>query len=305
MTRYGSAVSMRQALEARLRDQADTSGTDLGRLRRRVLFERVMARLSALRPGRWVLKGGAAMEFRLLDRARSTKDLDLAIRSGDLDGDTLREELIETLGPDLDGDNFVFRVAPPSGLQSDGAGRPAYRFGVEARLAGKQFAAFRLDAVLRPEEIAETHQIRLPGALSFAEVPVRSVEAVHPRQHFAEKLHALTKSYGDRPNTRVKDLVDLVLLIEAGLVPGGELVEVCRHVFTVRDEHDLPGEIVAPPPRWEEEYPVLARGLTAAPADLAVALTIVRDFWRRSVAAYEEGSAGGAESPPRGSGHVA
>ncbi|MFD8562426.1 nucleotidyl transferase AbiEii/AbiGii toxin family protein [Streptosporangium canum] len=283
MTRYRSAVSLRQALESRLKDQADTSGTDLGRLRRRVLFERVAARLSAFRPGRWVLKGGAVMEFRLLDRARVTKDLDLAIRSGELGADTLRDELIETLGPDLDGDGFVFRVAAPTELQADGAGRPAYRFGIEARLAGKQFTSFRLDAALRPEEIAETDQLRLPGALSFAEVPARSVEAVHPRQHFAEKLHALTKDYGGRPNTRVKDLVDLVLLIETGLAPDEELLKVCRHVFTVRADHTVPDEIADPPPRWDVEYPALAQGLTGTSADLTVAMALVRDFWKQSI----------------------
>jgi hypothetical protein len=284
VTRYGNAVSLRQALETRLKQQADGNGTDLGRLRRRVLFERVAVRLSAFRPGRWVLKGGAVMEFRLLDRARATKDLDLAIRVGDLDADALREELIETLAPDLDSDGFLFRVALPSELRPDSMGRPAYRFGIEARIGGKQFAGFRLDAVLRPEELAETEQLRLPGALSFAEVPTRSVEAVHPRQHFAEKLHALTSDYGDRPNTRVKDLVDLVLLIETGLAPNAELVKVCRHVFSIRAVQDLPEEIPDPPPRWDIEYPQLARGLTAAPADLAMAVEFVRDFWKRSIA---------------------
>ncbi|MFC4529455.1 nucleotidyl transferase AbiEii/AbiGii toxin family protein [Sphaerisporangium dianthi] len=283
MTRYGTAVSLRQALETRLEQQADGNGTDLGRLHRRVLFERVAVRLSAFQPGRWVLKGGAVMEFRLLDRARATKDLDLAIRAGDLNADAPREELIETLAPDLDSDGFLFRVAAPFKLRSDSMERPAYRFGIEARIGGKQFAAFRLDAVLRPEELAETEQLRLPGALSFAEVPVRSVEAVHPRQHFAEKLHALTSDYGDRPNTRVKDLVDLVLLIETGLTPNAELVEVCGHVFNVRTVQALPDEIPDPPPRWEVDYPPLARGLTDAPADLATAVELVRAFWKRSI----------------------
>jgi len=284
VTRYRDAVALRQALESRLKSQADEHGTDLGRLRRRVLFERVMARLSVSRPGRWVLKGGMAMEFRLLDRARATRDLDLAIRSGDFDGDGLRDELIETLGSDSDGDGFVFQVAPPTELKPDGGGRPAYRFGIQGRLAGKEFGSFRLDTALRPEEIAQTDQLLLPGALAFAEMPSRTVEAAHPRQHFAEKLHALTRNYGDRPNTRVKDLVDLVLLIENGLLSDEVLVEVCRHVFAVRATHDLPGEIPDPPPRWNVEYPAQALGLTAVPAELPAALGLVRNFWKRSIA---------------------
>ncbi|MEV0628425.1 nucleotidyl transferase AbiEii/AbiGii toxin family protein [Nonomuraea wenchangensis] len=284
MTRYRDAVALRQALENRLKRQADENGTDLGRLRRRVLFERALARLAVSQPGRWILKGGMAMEFRLLDRARSTKDLDLAIRSGHLDGDGLRDELIEALSADPDGDNFVFQVAPPTELKPDGGGRRAYRFGIQGRLAGKDFALFRLDAAMRPEEIAQTDQLMLPGTLAFAEVRSRSVEAVHPRQHFAEKLHALTRDYGDRPNTRVKDLVDLVLLIENGLAPDGELVDVCRHVFTVRATHALPEEIPDLPPRWDIDYPTQAQGLTNVPADLSSALGFVRDFWQRAIA---------------------
>lgn len=65
----------------------------------------------------------------------------------------------------------------------------------------------------REEEPAATERITLPGVLAFADIAPRKIEAVHRRQHFAEKLHALTRDYGGRPNTRVKDLVDLALLI--------------------------------------------------------------------------------------------
>ena len=40
-------------------------------------FERLLVRLELGAPGRWVVKGGMALEMRLGDRARSTRDLDL------------------------------------------------------------------------------------------------------------------------------------------------------------------------------------------------------------------------------------
>ena len=121
---------------------------------------------------------------------------------------------------------FSFRVQKPVALAVDSGGRGAWRFSVEAWLAGKPFAGIRLDVAARGEELAITEQLKLPGCLSFADIPARSIQAVERRQHFAEKLHALTRDYGDRPNTRIKDLVDLVLLIEDGLQvaeqgPGG------------------------------------------------------------------------------------
>ncbi|MGI5274543.1 nucleotidyl transferase AbiEii/AbiGii toxin family protein [Nonomuraea sp. CA-218870] len=244
------------------------------------MFDRISARLSVAE-GRWVLKGGASLEFRLRGRARSTKDLDLALRDTSTDGEVVREELIETLGTDVDGDGFVFSVKRPLALDADTAGRPGWRFSVDGALAGKTFAQIRLDIVLRGEEIAATERITLPGVLAFADVPPRTMESVDRRQHFAEKLHALTRDYDSRPNTRVKDLVDLILLIEDGLACDQDLVRIVEHVFAVRGTHPVPLLIPDPPPAWKADYPKVAEDLTSVGPDLAGALDLLRRFWAR------------------------
>ncbi|GAA0623795.1 nucleotidyl transferase AbiEii/AbiGii toxin family protein [Streptomyces crystallinus] len=281
--RYQDAVALRRALEARLKRQSETEATDLGRLRRRVVFDRIAARLSADSEAEWILKGGAALEFRLRNRARATKDMDLAIRETGLTGGTLREALLDALAEDPDGDWFTFRVPAPVELAADTGGRPAWRFSIEAGLGGKPFAGVRIDVAARGEEVAATEPLPLLGALDFAGIPARTIEAVDRRQHFAEKLHALTREYGDRPNTRVKDLADLVLLIETGMAADAELDGVVRHVFTIRDTHAVPHLIPDPPPLWRDTYPLLAEGLTETTATLDGALTTVREFWARVV----------------------
>ncbi|MCP4898771.1 MAG: nucleotidyl transferase AbiEii/AbiGii toxin family protein [bacterium] len=67
------------ALETRLRNTAHRRGTDLQRLRRRVAFERLLARLFVQDDPPWLLKGGYALELRLQDQARSTLDLDISV----------------------------------------------------------------------------------------------------------------------------------------------------------------------------------------------------------------------------------
>ncbi|MEU8125347.1 nucleotidyl transferase AbiEii/AbiGii toxin family protein [Spirillospora sp. NPDC049024] len=287
MRRYATAVDLRRALEARLKQRAEETGTDLSRLRRVAVFDRIGARLSAAERG-WVLKGGASLEFRLGVRARATKDLDLALLGGPNDGVALREELIETLAVDVDGDRFTFTVRPPTALEPDSAGRPGWRFSVDAALAGKSFATIRLDVVLRGEELAATERITLPGFLDFADVPARTIESVDRRQHFAEKLHALTRDYGERPNTRVKDLVDMVLLIEDGLPPDRSLLDVVKHVFAARAVHPVPPDIPDPPPIWATEYPRLAEDRTLAEPKLATALDLVRKFWAQTLTTETE-----------------
>ncbi len=280
---YKDATALRRALEDRLKQESADTGGDLGRLRRRVVFDRLAVRLSLDHETQWVLKGGAALEFRLQDRARATKDLDLAVTNDVEDGSTVRDLLIDALAEDPDGDWFSFRVREPVAMAVDAAGRGAWRFSVEAWLAGKTFAGIRLDVAARGEELAVTEQLELPGSLKFANIPARSIEVVERRQHFAEKLHALTRDYGDRPNTRVKDLVDLVLLIEDGLPADNALVDVVHHVFTVRDTHPCPVTIADPPPRWQTEYPVLADRLTETAHDLPSALKLLRSFWSAAV----------------------
>lgn len=285
MNRYADAFALRQAIETRLKQTSEDRGTDLGRLRRIVVFDRLLSRLAVAPSGQWVLKGGAALEFRLPHRARATKDLDLATRAEDDDGDILREALIEALSDDADHDSFAFRLGPPKALTPDAGGRRAWRYSVDSWLAGKTFAAIRLDVAARSEELLMTQPVALPGALVFAGIPARSIETVSAGQHFAEKLHALTRDYGERPNTRVKDLVDLVLLIDSGLRPDRTLLAVVRHVFAVRATHPVPTTLPDPPPSWRQGYPALAAALTVSAVGLSDAMDLVRRFWASSLTA--------------------
>ncbi len=279
MKQYQNGLDLRRALEVRLKRQSELDGRDLGRLRRRVVFDRLAARLASDPEQCWILKGGAALEFRMYPRARATKDIDFALAAVPTDGTTVRDRLIDALADDVDGDWFSFLVSPPATLAADAAGRGAWRYSAEAVLGGKTFACIRLDVAARSEELAATEQLALPGALQFAGIPARAIEAVDRRQHFAEKLHALTRDYGDRPNTRVKDLVDLILLIEDGLVADSTLVAAVRHVFDIRNTHPLPESIPDPPPLWRTQYPDAATHLTEAPANLEAALAVLRAYW--------------------------
>src|SRR5882672_6927476 len=104
---YATPAALRVALEQRLLNQSNDSGISLDRLRRRIVFERVVARLEAADPGRWVLKGGMALEVRLRDQARLTKDIDLGLRDTIEDGAELHERLVVALAADPFGDGFL------------------------------------------------------------------------------------------------------------------------------------------------------------------------------------------------------
>jgi hypothetical protein len=294
--RYATPGALRAALEARLQSQGLAAAVDFDRLRRRAVFERLLIRLEHAMPGQWVLKGGMALELRLGGRARTTRDLDLVLRqraepeeSGEpYHGESVRERLIEALADDPERDGFEFRIGAARAIDVDEAGRPGWRLPVDARLDGRTFAAVRLDVVARAEEISATDRVRLHSVLAFAGFPDHEVETVDPAQHFAEKLHAFTRPWRDRPNSRVKDLPDLLLLVGDGLAPSAGLLATVEHVFAARATHEVPVSLPDPPADWAERYATLAEELDLAPAMLDEAMVRLRSFWGRTLAARRE-----------------
>jgi hypothetical protein len=285
---FESPAALRQALETRLGNRSRESGVDLERLRRRAAFERLLVRLELGAPHRWVVKGGMALEIRLGDRARSTRDLDLVLRDAEADGATVRELLIDCLSVAREEDGFEFLVGEPTAITLDEAGRPGWRFSVESRMAGRRFASVRLDVVARDDEVSRTRRVELPGVFDFAGLERHEVEVVDPAQHFAEKAHAFTRTYGDRLNTRVRDLPDMVLLIEDGLEPTPELFSIVAQLFEARADHPVPVELPDPPAFWHENYPALASDLDVSAKTLDEAMAVVRTFWAVLVQ-YREG----------------
>lgn len=80
--------------------------------------------------------------------------------------------------------------------------------------------------------------------------------------HLAEKLHALTFRWeGDRINTRVKDLVDVMLLKNAGLPAVNVVRQALTATFERRGTHDVPARVALPLDRWAGEYLRLAHEL--------------------------------------------
>lgn len=90
--------------------------------------------------------------------------------------------------------------------------------------------------------------------------------AVYPlSDHFAEKLHAYSKP---RENpTRVKDLLDLALLLDMGLEASPALARAIQAVFDRYATHPLPESLTQPPTAWARPFSTMAEGVGLEPAD--------------------------------------
>ena len=288
---YETPQAFRAALGARLRNIAQSRGTDLQRLQRRVAFERLLARLFAQDNPPWVLKGGYALELRLADRARSTLDLDLSVpkpvrlQSPIVAGDDVSrmhvvyEHLQQAAERDLN-DGFEFMIGRPK-EEPIGAPGGGVRCSVEARLAGRTFAKFHLDVGLGDAVLGQPDQVEGSALLSFAGIPAAHVALYPVAQQFAEKVHAYTFPWKDRDNTRVKDLVDLVLLVHSGLLEPERVRRALRATFEMRGTHPLVSRLPEAPQDWTEPYAVLAQELELPALTLQEAHAYLDNYWQR------------------------
>lgn len=218
--RFGSAAAFKASLEAHLRERASERSVSLQSLQLKFVIERLLARLFRNPEPPWILKGGFAMDLRFRPHARTTKDVDLSVPMNvtgpSLDLTALRERLQESAAIDL-GDFLTYRIGEPKKELTNAPGGGA-RYPCEAILVGKVYARFHLDVGCGDARIGEAERLTGDDLLAFAGIDPVEVLAIPEPQQFAEKIHAYTFPWKGRVNTRTKDLVDLILLIERGAV---------------------------------------------------------------------------------------
>lgn len=243
--KYESARAFRQALEVRIRQDYD--GNQIPRIRKMIAFERLMARLSR----RWVLKGGYAIQLRT-DKARSTQDVDLSV--ADISYHDIEKVLRQELNQDLD-DYFEFVISESTTI---GAGEQSLRFQVTSRVAGRAFERFHVDVGYTDPLFEPIDLLTPPSFLEFAQVEASMILCYSIFQHIAEKIHAIVRPR-TRESSRVKDLVDLILL--AGLdthIDVDSLGEVVELVFHNRAD-PIPNSFDKFPASWHPRYNRLAQ----------------------------------------------
>lgn len=272
----------RERLNAALRTTADERGIDVQRLRRHLVFQRMLVRLGPSE--QWVLKGGFALEARLAARARATRDLDLALLTPTVED--IRELLLDELAEGEDG--FVFEVGPARPMRAADLGNTGWRLTIRCTCDGAEVSTFRLDVVTRGAELdGAVSLLRLPPPVLTPIFDDAVIPAVEVAQHAAEKVHAMARDYpGGRPSSRVKDLLDLVLMVEAGLLPDEGWGRRLQIVFAARDAIAPPPVLPEPPEAWRSDYPALARETGATAVDLDAAVALVSPLYAAAVLPY-------------------
>jgi len=285
---YATAGAFRRALEERLKRASLTNQVDPNRLRRQVSFDRLLARLFREDPAPWVLKGGYALELRF-KAARSTVDIDLTVQrvaaSADGDQNQIVREMLQSAADAPLGDWFEFVIGPPA-MDLTAAPYGGARYPVEARMDERIFARFHLDAGVGDVVMRPLETIVCRDWLGFAGIESSRVLMIAREQQFAEKIHAYTLPR-NAANSRVKDLVDLALLIGSGGLDKPRMMEALRLTFERRGTHDLPVSLDPPPADWQVPFHVLAEEC-GLPTDVAAVFAGVQEFVEKVLAQRRE-----------------
>jgi hypothetical protein len=219
----------------------------------------------------FITRGGIAMELRMGEKARVTRDVDLVLRG---DPDSLLGHLDTAFAEDYE--EFAFERDEPRPLQL----RPhVYRTRVKTSFRTKPFMTIVLEiapveAGGDEVEVLPAHDLSKIGMDGPQLIPVLAV-----RWQIAQKLHALTepplRSGGENP--RYWDLIDLQLL---HAIVGEDLAPVkdaCQRIFASRHQQPWPPSITLYP-SWPELYATIANGLDMPITDVNEAAKIVQEL---------------------------
>jgi hypothetical protein len=272
---YSSPPAFKAALEQRLK-VTSKDGVDFARRRQLLVFDRFLARVSAALGNSVLLKGGLVLELRL-ERARTTKDVDLRVTGSP---DKLLASLQQAGRQDL-GDFMTFEVNPDAEhptIENDGMQYEGQRFRAECRLAGKLYGQrFGVDVAFGDPIFGEPDIVTADDVLDFAGIAPPVLRLYPIETHIAEKLHAYTMPR-KRPNTRVKDLPDIALLAGIQSLQAERLREALEQTFKHRATHPLPQALPDPPTSWSTSYQAMARENELAWPTLELLTTVVSTF---------------------------
>lgn len=256
--KYRTAGGFRQALEEHLRQQSLGNNLALTRLRKMVAFDRLLARLGKSDPEAWLVKGGFALQLRLGERTRTTKDIALAVPMR-WSPQEVSKQLRRAAELDLhDWVEFEVGEAVEAATGAPGGG---LRFPVRCLLDGRSFETFHLDIGQGDVVVDAPETVTVPNLLDFAEITPATVRCYPLATQIAEKLHAYSRTYASGATTRVRDLTDILLAASIGRFTSTKLRRAIKATFEKRDTHAAPNQMPPPPARLSPEYKKLAREL--------------------------------------------
>ena len=116
-------------------------------------------------------------------------------------------------------------------------------------------------------------------------------------QQFAEKVHSYTLPRKTGINSRVKDLVDLVLILDKEAPLRSSIKPAIEATFIHRSTHDIPVTIPAAPPTWTSSFTAMAKQVNISETTIEGAVARVNHYLERYFLDTNHGTSKEKEHP--------
>ncbi len=254
---YATAKGVEDAIKAAAkRASAGDSALTTDQRIRLEYFNRFLSRIFSDDPdSEWVLKGGTGMLARVAS-TRATLDIDL-YREG-YGVDEAVEDLRRLAERDL-GDHFRFVYTGHRAILA-GEGQPhtdGYRVEFDTYIGAQRKGSIGVDLstgaglTAEPTITVPASALDLPRLVGFEYRVYPVVDQI------ADKVCATTQRYDDRPSSREKDLVDIVVLAVTQDIDGTALTTAIRAEISRRGMDPIEHFVI--PDEWGPAYEQLAR----------------------------------------------
>lgn len=258
ITGYQTGEALWEAVSQHIRRRVRANPElTVANLQRQFVYDRFLARVFSTGTEEWVLKGGSALLARVRS-ARHSQDLDLFRRSGTINA--VAAELQRAASVDL-ADHFRFEVELKE-FRTERPGQTGTELAVlhvDAYAGVKLVVEFTVDVVIggivtatpdriSPHVVVEVSGLSSPGYLLYPIV-----------DHIADKVCATFEMHppGSTPSSRVRDLVDLVVIARTQAVEARALRTAIEAERAHRDLPPISGYVT--PSGWQATYARLAR----------------------------------------------
>lgn len=293
-TRYSSPIALARSIRDRIRSVVTLESESRpfasdderhrfmsmrpAQLRCDIAVQRFVARLEALSPSRWVIKGGVALHMRL-DPSRPSLDLDLADTSDPISRELQIRDLEAVARVDL-ADYFRFEIERGS-IDTDEYG--SMTVSVASFIGAESFEGFDIDlAPFDATTESELSPLALPIELDISHTTVE-VCILRLEPQLADKICAMFERHGQEQthSSRWRDLADVAMIaMQTSTIAAEPLL---RHLERERNRRPrlidgLPSIFALPDEQireWRQNWG--GRGRTV-PVTIDEALEIARGF---------------------------
>lgn len=238
-TSWDAAV-FRRDLERQLEDLGSGDKLALALERKRVVVERLLARLVEVAPGEWSVTGPFALDMKFIHCVRIMPTLEIEWR---VDRRSKFDRAFDEIAGRDGGDPFELQLEQ-GGMGVIG-GKIFNSFDVHAFLAGELFETIRIKFHLRYGRIS-TEVVQTYGLLEFAGIEPVEVDAILLEIRVAEMLYRCSGRDGKLDYPRAEDLVDLGEIASRTHFHALTLSEAIRITFKTHKASSVPESLPRP-----------------------------------------------------------